>query len=534
MDSDRNEFSERDEPVVEEGDTGQVWVTPHGGTPERGVSPEEPSTPPAGQPAAPPTEPVWPAHPPGAPSPGGAPSPWVASGAGWPGRHTPSTPSPWSSAGTSQAGPGGGFGAGGGQGGYPPPGGTDPWGGYYGGWGGPPPGAGAPKRRRGLGAFVIAAVLVLVAGALGGGLAVALNRTTPTGSSSNSASAVSASKVNVSAITAQVDPAVVDITSTLGYQDGQAAGTGMVVTSSGEVLTNNHVIEGATSIAAKVAGTSKSYPAKVLGVDPSDDVALIQLQGASGLPTVQLGNSSTVAVGDPVVAIGNALDLPGSPTVTEGTVSALNRSIQAGDSSSSNTEQLSGLIQTDAPLAPGNSGGPLVNSHAQVIGMNTAAATGAENQSTSSNVGFAIPINKAAAIMQTIQSGSTSNPKIRYGAPAFLGVQVESVSSAGNGIFGNGGIGGFFGGQFGGGQGPTSATSGAEIVAVESNTPAASIGLEQGDVITSFDGKTINSPNDLTQVISTLKPGDRVQIGWVDTAGQQHSTTVQLGSGPAA
>ncbi len=497
---------------------------------------QEPSTPPIGLSPNPVVQSPW------ATGAGASPGHWRGRPTGSPWGAQPSGDRPswtWSSEPTLPLGPGGeptaeGPAVGGGDiGEVPPvPGG---WPGYYGGWGGPPAGLPPTRRRRGrIGALVVAAVL-LVIGGLGSGLAVAL-----TGSSSNlassgpKASAVSASKINVSAITAEVDPALVDITSSLGYQDSQAAGTGMIVTSSGDVLTNNHVIQGATSISAKIAGTSKTYSAKVLGTDPTDDVALIQLQNASGLPTVQLGDSSTVSVGDPVVAIGNALDLPGSPTVTEGTVSALNRSITAGDSSSSNTEQLSGLIQTDAPLAPGNSGGPLVNSHGQVIGMNTAAASDSQDQSSSSNVGFAIPINTAETIAQEIQSGSTSNSNIKYGSPAFLGVDVESVnsSSGGGGSFGNGPFGGFFG-NGGSGTSP-SVTSGAVVESVVPNTPAASIGLQAGDVITSFDGHTINSPNDLTQVIQGLHPGDTVSIGWVDSLGQQHTANVQLGTGGAA
>lgn len=542
-----------------------VWVVPEdappappGGGAPAGESPglEPPDEPPAGEavgtPAPPWAPPAWspPAWSPPAPEPDPTAQTFPWGPPGWRVGDAPTgqnqaagdafPPSPPAGGAAPPAGgylpPAGAPGAGYPPGGYGPP--PSSFGSPYGGQGGgplPPPG---PRHRRHLGIWVVLAALVVLAGGLGGGIAIALDnsQSTTATSPSSSAAPVSSSSLNTAAIAARVDPAIVDITSTLGYQRDQAAGTGMVITSSGEVLTNNHVIEGATSLSASIAGTSKNYKAKVIGADPTADVALIQLEGASGLPTVSLGDSSKVSVGDPVVAIGNALDLPGAPTVTEGTVSALNRSITAGDSNGANTEQLTGLIQTDAPLEPGNSGGPLTNASGQVIGMNTAAASGAgSTQQTSSNVGFAIPVNTARSIAQQIQSGSPSSPSIRMGAPAFLGVQVQAAGSGSGAGSGAGGFGGGFGGIFGGGsQGNAPVTSGAMVVQVEPNTPAQSIGLQAGDAIVSFDGKTISSPSDLSKAIAPLKPGATVSIGWVDTSGQHHSTTVQLASGPAA
>ncbi|MHB1527594.1 MAG: S1C family serine protease [Candidatus Dormibacteria bacterium] len=332
-----------------------------------------------------------------------------------------------------------------------------------------------------------------------------------------STNSLSSGRLNVSAIVAKVDPAVVDITATDAYQHAVSAGTGMVLTSNGEVLTNNHVIAGATSITAQIDGRGPKYTAIVIGTDPTHDVALIQLQGVSGLPTVAVGNSAGVKVGESVVAIGNALDLPGSPTVTDGIVSALNRSITASNQLGGNSENLSGLLQTDAPLSPGNSGGPLVNSSGQVIGMNTAAATGGTGQSAS-NIGFAIPINRALSIASQIQKGQSSS-SIQIGQPAFLGVDVEDVASA-------------QGGYFGGYTPPVS--SGALVVRVVPGTPAAGAGLVAGDVITTFGGQGISTVAALSAAISADHVGQSVSVGWVGPSGSSHSASITLVAGPAA
>jgi S1-C subfamily serine protease len=315
---------------------------------------------------------------------------------------------------------------------------------------------------------------------------------------------------------------VVDIVTTLGYQGGQAAGTGMVLTSSGEVLTNNHVVDGATSITARIDGQGPTYTAKVIGTDRTDDVALIQLQGASGLTTVKLGDATKTSVGDPVVAIGNALNLPGPPTVTGGTITAVDQSITASDSAEGTSERLSGLLQTDALLRPGDSGGPLVDAAGEVIGMDTAASNGT-TFSSASNVGFAIPINAATSIAAQIAAGHAS-ATIHLGLPAFLGVQIQSSSTGqGNGSGIRGGLGGS----------TTPATSGAVIAGVPSGTPAQAAGLAAGDTIVAIDGKTISSPSDLSTAISTHRPGDTIRVTWVDQSGQSHTASVRLATGPA-
>ncbi len=327
--------------------------------------------------------------------------------------------------------------------------------------------------------------------------------------------------LNVSAVTAKVEPGVVDITAVDGDENATSAGTGMILTSSGEVLTNNHVINGATSITAQVDGVGTKYAAKVVGYDVTQDIALLQLQNASGLQTVPVGNSSSVAVGLPVVAIGNALDLPGKPTVTSGAITALSRSITASDEGGSSSENLTGLLQSDASLCSGNSGGPLANSAGQVIGMNTAAATDSSSSSCST-VGFAIPINTALSIATEIQQGQGSST-VHLGLPAFLGVDVENASSAGSGSGGFGGFGGY----------TPPVSSGALITSVVPQTAAQSAGLVAGDVITSANGSTITTEDSLGTVISSAKPGQSISLTWVDSSDNSHTATVTLGTGPA-
>jgi len=219
---------------------------------------------------------------------------------------------------------------------------------------------------------------------------------------------------DVQAILARVLPAVVSI-DTSSYRAGQVgqlaegAGTGMIIRSSGVVLTNNHVIAGATSITVTLVGESQSHPARVIGTDPGRDIALIQIEGATGrLPTVTLGNSGKTAQGDGVIAIGNALALAGGPTVTEGIVSAENRSLTTENDAGTLVEHLTGLIQTDAPINPGNSGGPLVDAAGDVIAMNTAVAISSAGNAPAQNVGFAIATNSIEPVIANMMLGSQS------------------------------------------------------------------------------------------------------------------------------
>jgi S1-C subfamily serine protease len=309
-----------------------------------------------------------------------------------------------------------------------------------------------------------------------------------------------------------VNQAVVDVNSTLGYQGGSAAGTGIVLSSSGEILTNNHVIAGATSISVTDVGNGRTYTASVVGTDRTDDLAVLQLQGASGLKTAALGDSTKVAVGDAVNGVGNAGGVGGSPSTATGTITALGQSITANDQSDGTSEQLTGLIETNAAIQSGDSGGPLVNSSGQVIGIDTAASTsgGFQLQSGSSE-GFAIPINKALTVAEQIEAGHSS-ATVHIGAAAFLGVEVQASSDSPDG----------------------SSASGALVAGVESGSAAQQAGLTAGDAIVSLGGKTVDSPSTLTNLMQGYHPGDKIQLGWVDSAGQQHSATVTLTTGPAA
>jgi S1-C subfamily serine protease len=216
---------------------------------------------------------------------------------------------------------------------------------------------------------------------------------------------------DVQEVLARVEPAVVSIetsgflTSARGDGPVHGAGTGMILTSDGEVLTNNHVVAGATSLTVTLFGQDDPLAARVIGTDPAQDLALVQIEGQHGLPTVQLGDSNAAQVGDDVVAIGNALALAGGPTVTEGIVSSVDRNLVAQSDIDGKTENLSGLLQTDAPINPGNSGGPLVNSKGEVIGMNTAVAESSAGNAPAQNIGFAIAIDTIKPLLPLLRAG---------------------------------------------------------------------------------------------------------------------------------
>jgi S1-C subfamily serine protease len=358
------------------------------------------------------------------------------------------------------------------------------------------------------------------------------------GNSGSGGSGGSSGPSDVSAIASKVDPGLVDVNTSLGYQQEEAAGTGMVLTSNGLILTNNHVIDGATNISVTDVGNQKTYSASVVGYDRTADIAVLQLNNASGLQTADLGNSSDVSVGQDVVGIGNAGGTGGTPSAAGGTVTALHQSITASDEGDGTSEQLSGLIETNANIQPGDSGGPLVNTSGQVLGIDTAASDGTSfqyNGQSSTNEGFAIPINTALSLARTIEAGNGSST-VHIGATAFLGVEISETGSSSTNN-GGGDYGGFGGGLFGGNTGNTgntgnSSTSGAVVAGTVTNGPAQEAGLAQGDTITSLGGKTISSANDLTNDMGIYHPGDKVQVSWTDSSGQNHTATVQLSSGP--
>jgi S1-C subfamily serine protease len=306
---------------------------------------------------------------------------------------------------------------------------------------------------------------------------------------------------------ARIGNGVVVIKTTLGYQGATAAGTGMVLTSSGEILTNNHVIRGATKVTVVVPGTSHVYTAKVVGYDVADDVAVLRAAGATDLATVTTAASSKVAVGDRVTAVGNAGGT-GALSSVRGAVTELQRSIVVSDDSGG-AARLTGLIGADADVVPGDSGGPLLNSAGTVIGMNTAGSTGYASATSTATQAYAIPIGKALSIVRQIEAGRAS-ARIHIGATSFLGVQVASALR--NGDF---------------------SSPGAVIAGVLRGSPAAAAGLSAGDVITAIDGHATSTPSSITAAILAKKPGTKVTIRLTDRSGGAHSTRVILASGPA-
>ena len=407
--------------------------------------------------------------------------------------------------------PGGdaGHGGHGGQGGY----------GGHGGWGEEPPGHGKRRRRR----LAMTASVAAVGLAVGAGAVYAMEGT------SIAAMTSASTALSTSQIASRIDPGLVDIVSTLGYQSAEAAGTGMVVTSSGEVLTNNHVIDGATSIKVTDIGNGRTYTATVVGYNKTDDVAVLQLQGASGLSTASFGNSSDVTAGDKVVALGNAGGKGGTPSVAAGRVTALNQAITASDEGSGNSENLTGMIETNANIQPGDSGGSLVNAEGQIIGMDTAASSSSEmsspfgsspsGQSSSSSSAqsqtqaFAIPTNRALSIASEIEAGSASST-VHIGATGFLGVEV---GSSGNSFM----------------PGGEQDSSGVTVAGTLPGSPAAQAGLSEGDVIDSINGHAVSSSSDIQSAIGQDHPGDKVSVAWTDQYGQTHTSTMTLANGPA-
>jgi S1-C subfamily serine protease len=473
----------------------------------------------------------------------------------------PGAGGPYGSYGGGSPGP---YGSGGGWSGGGWSGGGGNWsGGNWSGGGNVPPSPRHRRLRRGV-AFGVAGVTLAAAAAVGSYDAL------QGGGSSTSHATTSANTVlSTSQITSRVSPGLVDVVSTLGDENGEAAGTGMVLTSTGEVLTNNHVIDGATSISVTDIGNGRTYKASVVGYDKTQDVAVLQLQDASGLTTVSLGNSATVSTGQSVVAIGNAEGKGGQPSVVTGSVTALNQSITASDEGSGSSEQLTGMIETNAPIEPGDSGGSLVNLAGQVVGMDTAASTSSETPSaqaanpgqqsqgqtgqsqsgqsqSSGTQAFSIPINEAVSIAAQIEGGNSSST-LHLGSTAFLGVEVSSTSTStgtgsgasGLGGYGSGSDGGYGYGSgdggygYGSGDGGTGTTSGVQIEGALSGSPAASAGLSAGDVITSIGGQSVTSATQMQSIIAAYHPGDKVSISWTDASGQTQTATVTFASGPA-
>jgi S1-C subfamily serine protease len=433
----------------------------------------------------------------------------------------------------------------------PPPGG---------GYGQPPPGQ-PPSSRGPLGRALVYVVVAVLAAAVGAGAVFALRgnpgsspgvsdvhqpRTNTSGNGNGSRPGL-----NQSAVEAKVEPGMVNITSRLALQGQVFEGTGMVLTPNGLVLTNNHVINGATttSLHATLVGSNRTYAARVVGWDEVDDVALLQLKGASGLKTVHVGNSAAVKVGDQVVALGNAGGQGGTPTVTQGHITGLNKTITASDNGSGTSETLHNMLQINALIQPGDSGGPLANAAGQVIGMNTAANT--QDLSPGNTMGYSIPISRALTLVHQMVAHQSSGT-IHIGQPPFIGIAIASNAhqvtstatspqvqlqqlrriAANNGSVNSSGrcLPNELQSPVPGSIAP--ATSGALIGAVFCGTPAAAAGAQAGDVIVAVNGRTVTSAANLHTVIGNYSPGDTVSLTWVGLNGDRQTSPLRLAPGP--
>jgi S1-C subfamily serine protease len=315
---------------------------------------------------------------------------------------------------------------------------------------------------------------------------------------------------------AQVSAGLVNITTSLSGGVGEGAGTGMVISSDGEVLTNNHVIANASTINVEIGGDGSTHSAHVIGYDVADDVALVKIDDVSGLDTIPVGNPDNVQISDPIVVLGNALGRGGAPASSAGTVTALGREITATDSDGSNAERLTDMIQVEADVQPGDSGGALVDGNGTVVGMTTAAsANGFRFQQEAAGVGFAIRIDKALSIVKQIRNGEEV-AGVHVGGRAILGVTLQNTVAS---PFGSGSSGG---------------GAGALVSGVADDSPAAQAGIEAGDVIFSIGDRTITSTADLQTAMNQYHPGDKAEVGWSDSSGTSHHATVKFIEGAPA
>jgi len=367
--------------------------------------------------------------------------------------------------------------------------------------------------------IVLIAVVAAAAGAgIGWGLARAVNNrpvaqatTSPEAPIQQVTPGTSTSPSSTTdAIAAKVSPAIVDINTVLG--NGAAAGTGMLISSTGEILTNNHVVNGSTSITVTVQGRSQKYSAHVVGVDISQDIAVIQIDGSvSGLPTVKFADSSSLEVGQTVVALGNALGRGGAPNVTSGQITALDQTITASSGGSS-SETLNGMIQSDAVIYEGDSGGALVNTSGQVVGMITAGQAQGF-RSSASDVGFAIAANTAVGVVNRIRAHEEA-ADLTYGQVGFLGVSVQTLDA-------------FSAQQLG-----LSVSSGALVTSVQPGSGAEAAGIARNSVITKVGGASVTSSDTLGTAIRSHRPGDGVSVTWVNQGGTHTATVTLAGVNP--
>ncbi len=285
---------------------------------------------------------------------------------------------------------------------------------------------------------------------------------------------------------------LVRIVNTAKYSGSKGVGTGMVLTSSGRVVTNHHVVEGSTSLEAKVMSTGRTYAATVVGTDAKDDVAVLQLSGASGLDTVT-ADTDGASVGDKVTAVGDANGTPDHLSAASGKVTALNDSITTRSEATAAGERLTGLMKISSDVISGDSGGATYDEDGEVVGMTTAASVGGAEID-----GYAVPIDKVLSIVDDLENGVTSS-RYDYDRPAFLGVGLSET--------------------------------GATVAGVYEGTPAAAAGIAAGDRITAIGSTRVSTSAQVQAAVGRLDPGDQVSVSWIGD-GASETRSVTLASGP--
>lgn len=393
----------------------------------------------------------------------------------------------------------------------PPPGGGGPV--PPDGWWSPPPSAPPARRASRALAALVAVALILASAGIGAVVALAFENRSTTRITLPALPAIrgagSSGPIDMAAIENLVRPSTVNIMTEM--RSGESAGTGIIISDDGFVLTNNHVIADSTNVKVDVGGRGDVRSATVLGYDIADDVALLKMSDTRDLRPARIGDADEVRVGDPVVAIGNQL---GQGTkVTQGKVTGLNQQVTASDGRGGRTETLRGMIQIDAPIKPGNSGGPLVDAEGRVIGINTAAS--GRGLTLGVNIGFAIPIGRAMGIADQIRNGDESDG-VHIGPRALLGVSVQPADEVSLG------------------SPPPPVDRGALVIEVDGAGAAREVGIEAGSVIVGVDGRTVDDDDELREILGDFDPGDRVRVTWVDPSGDRRSGNARLREGPPA